>query len=405
VEHVLPGLPTTWRKCHRASQVRIARENIPSFVLESRCSRIKPVSDFYYPIVNDLDRVVVAGSKDYDPIQHDLVGILSAPFYWRAMIRENLPPDSKGIVIVISSPCNQPFSYQINGPNTVYLGVGDWHDNTYESLNYHHTLCGNKNCSGAFSMYSGAPLETDTCPFTLTLYPSDAMKSEFTTKNPVIFSIVAVSIFLFTSLVFILYDYFVERRQRVVLGTATRSSAIVSSLFPTVVRDQLYPTSSTRADAKKERVQSILGAATDNAQSSEYQKLVGAPIAEMYPDTTVFFADIAGFTSWSSTRSPTDVFHLLETLYGGFDEIAHRHGVFKVETIGDSYVAVVGLPTPRKHHAVVMARFAQECILRMNTLMQDLAKVLGSVSTMNVGYVCCRYWRSLSYTFATLKGH
>jgi Adenylate and Guanylate cyclase catalytic domain len=345
------------------------------------------VSDLYYPIVNELDRVDVAGSKDYDPIQHDLVGVLSAPFYWRAMIRENLPPDSKGIVVVISSPCNYPFSYQINGPDTVYLGVGDLHDNTYDSLKYHHTLCGQKNCSEAFSMYSGAFLETDTCPFTLTLYPSDAMKSEFTTKNPVIFSMMALSIFSFTSLVFILYDYFVERRQRVVLGTATRSSAIVSSLFPTAVRDQLYPTSSTRADANKKRVQSILSETTDSAQSSEYQKLVGTPIAELYPDTTVFFADIAGFTSWSSTRSPTDVFHLLETLYGGFDEIARRHGVFKVETIGDSYVAVVGLPTPRKHHAVVMARFAQECILRMNMLTQDLSKMLGSVSTVNVRYM------------------
>jgi class 3 adenylate cyclase len=303
------------------------------------------------------------------------------------MIRENLPSDSKSIVVVISSPCNDPFSYQINGSDTVYLGVGDLHDGMYESLQYQHKLCGQENCTKAFSMYSGAPLETDTCPFTLTLYPSDAMKSEFTTKNPAVFSVVALSIFLFTSLVFILYDYFVERRQTVVLGTATRSSAIVSSLFPSVVRDQLYPTHSTRADANKERVQSFISATTDSAGASDYQKLVGAPIAELYPDTTVFFADIAGFTSWSSTRSPADVFHLLETLYGGFDEIARHHGVFKVETIGDSYVAVVGLPTPRKHHSVVMARFAQECILRMTMLTQDLAKVLGSVSTLNVGYM------------------
>jgi class 3 adenylate cyclase len=117
---------------------------------------------------------------------------------------------------------------------------------------------------------------------------------------------------------------------------------------------------------------------------NEYRKLVGAPIAELYPNTTVFFADIAGFTSWSSTRSPTDVFHLLETLYGAFDEIAHRQGVFKVETIGDSYVAVVGLPTPRKHHAVAMARFAQECIFSMNRLTQDLTKVLGMVRYSNL---------------------
>jgi class 3 adenylate cyclase len=51
--------------------------------------------------------------------------------------------------------------------------------------------------------------------------------------------------------------------------------------------------------------------------------------------------------------------HLLETVYP-FDEIAKRRRVFKVETIGDCYVAVCGLPDPRKDHAVVMARFARD---------------------------------------------
>ena len=43
----------------------------------------------------------------------------------------------------------------------------------------------------------------------------------------------------------------------------------------------------------------------------------------------------SGFTSWSSTRSPADVFVLLETLYGAFDKIAKTRKVFKIETIGD----------------------------------------------------------------------
>jgi class 3 adenylate cyclase len=60
------------------------------------------------------------------------------------------------------------------------------------------------------------------------------------------------------------------------------------------------------------------------------------------------FADIAGFTLWSSARESTQVFTLLETLYGAFDAIA-KSEVFSVETIGDSYVAVVGLPTPQDH--------------------------------------------------------
>jgi len=52
----------------------------------------------------------------------------------------------------------------------------------------------------------------------------------------------------------------------------------------------------------------------------------------------IVFADIAGFTAWSSVREPCQVFTLLETLYHAFDEIAKRRRVFKVETIGDCYV-------------------------------------------------------------------
>ena len=71
------------------------------------------------------------------------------------------------------------------------------------------------------------------------------------------------------------------------------------------------------------------------------------PIADLFPETTVMFGDIAGFTAWSSMREPSHVFHLLETIYGAFDAIAMRRNVFKIETIGDSYVAVCGLPEPR----------------------------------------------------------
>jgi class 3 adenylate cyclase len=61
------------------------------------------------------------------------------------------------------------------------------------------------------------------------------------------------------------------------------------------------------------------------------------PIADSFPDTTVLFADISGFTAWSATRDPVEVFTLLENLYGAFDAIAQMWSVFKVETIGDCY--------------------------------------------------------------------
>ena len=67
-------------------------------------------------------------------------------------------------------------------------------------------------------------------------------------------------------------------------------------------------------------------------------------MADFYPNTTIMMCDIAGFTAWSSARAPADVFRLLETIYGAFDDIARSEQVFKVETVGDCYVACAGLP-------------------------------------------------------------
>lgn len=68
---------------------------------------------------------------------------------------------------------------------------------------------------------------------------------------------------------------------------------------------------------------------------------------------------------------------MLENVYQEFDKIAKKRGVFKVETIGDSYVAVTGLPDPQEDHAVIMAKFAMECRQKMNEITHRLELSLG----------------------------
>jgi class 3 adenylate cyclase len=99
--------------------------------------------------------------------------------------------------------------------------------------------------------------------------------------------------------------------------------------------------------------------------------------ADLFPNTTVMFSDISGFTAWASVREPSQVFTLLEQIYNSFDAIAKKMHIFKVETIGDCYVAAAGLPKPRKDHAVAMARFAHDCRNKMNSVVRKLEVLLG----------------------------
>jgi class 3 adenylate cyclase len=68
---------------------------------------------------------------------------------------------------------------------------------------------------------------------------------------------------------------------------------------------------------------------------------------------------------------------LLQTLYQAFDKIAKRRRVFKVETIGDSYLAVTGLPDPQVSHATIMAKFAWETLIKMGEVTKELEVSLG----------------------------
>ncbi len=60
-------------------------------------------------------------------------------------------------------------------------------------------------------------------------------------------------------------------------------------------------------------------------------------------DVAVLFTDLAGFTQWCAGRSPAEVHEELQALVEGFEEISLRHGLEKIKTIGDSFMATAGL--------------------------------------------------------------
>ena len=177
--------------------------------------------------------------------------------------------------------------------------------------------------------------------------------------------------FVLVAVVFLIYDLLVQHRNEKIVVTAARSNAIVSSMFPDAIRDRLLHQND--AQSKQGHLKSYLM----NGEGDGTGSMSSKPLADLFLETTVLFADISGFTAWSSVRDPTQVFSLLESVYKAFDAIANRRRVFKVETVGDCYVAVVGLPEPRKDHAVIMARFAREIMRKMVSVTKLLELTLG----------------------------
>jgi adenylate cyclase len=85
-------------------------------------------------------------------------------------------------------------------------------------------------------------------------------------------------------------------------------------------------------------------------------------VAEEFESVSVLFADIVNYTQYSSTRKPAEVVATLNEIFNRFDELADRHGLEKIKTIGDAYMVVGGLPEPSERHAHGVANMALEML-------------------------------------------
>jgi len=294
---------------------------------------------------------------------------------WVSYFENLLPVGVEGIILVLSSTCieSDVFTYEINGLEATQLGNSDLHDTTYDSLGK----------SGPFVSidYDKSSVPNGTCipEIVISLYPSKKFEESFYTNEATRYVLGIVGIFLFASLVFGIYDFCVRRRQNKVMARIIRQDKIVSNMFPTAIKDRLYGNSKSNQNSKELDLDGDFDDGDNSISDNQ--------IAELYPCVTIVFADIMGFTAWSSAREPSQVFTLLESIYGAFDKIAYRHEVFKVETVGDCYVAVGGLPDSRDDHAVIVAKFARDCLHKMGELTRKLEVRLGP-DTTDLGIRC-----------------
>lgn len=110
-------------------------------------------------------------------------------------------------------------------------------------------------------------------------------------------------------------------------------------------------------------------------------------ISGSYPDVTILFSDLVGFTKMSSQTSATDLVKLLNDLFTRFDKRADALGVEKIKTIGDAYMAVAGLPIPRPDHAQLCAELALGMFDDLKAFNQENGKQLNMRIGLNSGPV------------------
>jgi len=376
------------------------------------------MTTFQYQDTNENDFVSYASPRAtvYYPILGDdgsfpdaVTGSVAFEYSWDLLLHGVLEANVRDVVVVVENSCSGNFSFVVQGDKASFLGEGDLHDDDvdgYESVSSTY-----QGFEDLFAEHRKYPAQ-DPCNYRVNLFATSNYKDKYVGNSPEVYRGIVLAVFIFVVAIFILYDCLVERRQSRVVTAAQRSDAIVRSLFPSNVRNRLYEQAKQKeADEKKREKDAWRNSKAMSSNSSiegegaliETPKIrlksfisagpedqVGGsnghhsrdptfmePIADLFPHTTILFADIAGFTAWSSEREPSQVFTLLETIYRDMDRAAKKLGVFKVETVGDCYVAATGIPDPQENHPEIMVRFARSCLLRIDLLTKELESQLG----------------------------
>jgi adenylate cyclase len=91
-------------------------------------------------------------------------------------------------------------------------------------------------------------------------------------------------------------------------------------------------------------------------------------IADQFTSASILFADVVDFTPLSDSLPPAEVVGVLDQLFSHFDELAERHGLEKIKTIGDCYMVAAGVPSPRPDHARALALMALDMLAAMRSV-------------------------------------
>jgi len=119
----------------------------------------------------------------------------------------------------------------------------------------------------------------------------------------------------------------------------------------------------------------------------EQLKQFQGSLAQQFPEATILFADIVNFSPLSAEISPLELLNLLNQIFSIFDQLAEKHGVEKIKTIGDAYMVAGGLPVPTDNHALAIGQMALDMQQAIHQFKTEQGKPLQIRIGINTGPV------------------
>jgi hypothetical protein len=235
-------------------------------------------------VTSPLTRIYLPVFDSFDESTKRTVALVTALIRWESYFVGVLPDTIQGIHMVLDNHCGDQYTFKIIGHEPDPVGLGDLHDEKFRRLGRMATFADVESVDDGSP--DGIPLNQGECTITMSSYPTQVMLDQFRTNLPALITFAVAMVFLFTFIMFIIYDRLVERRQNLVLQRAEQTTAIVQSLFPKGVADKLIQETRDHDPlaSKNQRLNKFLSGDDQGMKT----------IADLFPECTVMFADIAG---------------------------------------------------------------------------------------------------------------
>lgn len=147
-------------------------------------------------------------------------------------------------------------------------------------------------------------------------------------------------------------------------------NASIGGLILMLLLAGVFFTQRNRISKEKQRSEALLLNILPSEVAEELKEH-GESEAKYFDEVSVLFTDFVDFTVISESLLPKELVKELHTCFKAFDDIITRHGLEKIKTIGDAYMAVCGLPLPNVHHAQHTVKAAQEIVQFMEKRKQE----------------------------------